>query len=176
MQEQSRQRKVYWFKRLNGHIFPVDDPKQAWKQYKIVVKYPNHFKYLGWSDGSEYYKTIYEKVRLPGKILREKDLADVTLTTDKDVERRRAIREALTIEAKKAMDNPDKRPPKDYDKLDINGNLPNSKLAAALGQHLGQGISGEDSEVVQSLLGQVQQLQQQVQKLQHGQSDEGTII
>lgn len=109
--------KVYWFQRkLDDEYFPVEGEKTA---STIYYRPGNKFKYLGWSNGTTYLKIISQKP----KIKKESDEHIRIMEEGLDPERKKLAEDAFKAELKEALDNPDKTPPRNYNVMNLEGNI-----------------------------------------------------
>lgn len=118
--------RIYFFQRLKDNfIFPVDTEIAASHIFRRKdFKYT--YRYIGWSSG----KHLDEFNRKPQTVMKLTDSAELTADSRVEVnERMVEYHIVLEKELDEAIDNLDKSIPRDFRKLDLNGNMMDNKVA-----------------------------------------------
>lgn len=125
---------VYFYKRkANGEIFCIDDERVASRLHRDK-KYDEKYEFIGNSSGQTYARIIAQKGRLSkmeaGLVSMPEEAIAVFSPEQralylKALEKSQGLssvhQEAFDAELKEAMENPAKKPPRDFSKMGLNG-------------------------------------------------------
>lgn len=134
--------KIYWFKKIlptgKWKAYFIEGESKAWKEYKLASQYRYNYRYIGWSSGEAYQNIVnsHSELRITENYFQKELSADTVKYDEWLKEREKVLKLAQKAELQAALDNLDKTPPRNFDKTDIYGNIPNKEL-----QQLWGGIS-----------------------------------
>lgn len=84
--------KTFFFEKKNDEVFACEEQEAA------IGKYRSKFKFVGWSDGTTYIKTIQAAHYKPGQVIPKKEAEDLLrLAFDKELKvAKRNLKSAIT--------------------------------------------------------------------------------
>jgi hypothetical protein len=111
--------KVYWFQRKSDKEYiPIEGEKHA-SMIFYRKGFNNKFKYIGWSTGDAYRKTVSQRP----KIRKESDEHVQVMQSGYDDDTKKIIYSGFEAELEVAKANEDKTPPRKFTVMTLDGRI-----------------------------------------------------